>query len=251
MEYVILFFNCPSFCGIVLAALYLVTLHNSFPFSKYLGCSCLALINLSRKDGPGWSQSLFPRGASPELNFMHRLCSLRFHFSCPQEKFTTLPPPSAVTNPGPAVTASLSWNSFPECSPSSFGHETFLRSRKASVIHSISALGRGAFSVVPVNLKVYLGNNLTALLPLATGTQRLGGFCVLLAGKSQDFCAHAWFPYPVCVEPGCLGALRALRSARVLRGFQNSQTELNPDFPHPPGLAALAASIAGRAKPQE
>lgn len=45
-------------------------------------------------------------------------------------------------------------------------------------------------------------------------TQQLG-FCLLLAGKSQDFCAHAWIPYPVCVEPGCLGALPALRSVCV------------------------------------
>lgn len=76
------------------------------------------------------------------------------------------------------------------------------RSRVQCVLHtsSIPALERGALSVAPVNLNIYLGNNLNPPSPLqrgpATGTQRMF-FCFLLAEKSQHFCAHAWFPYPL------------------------------------------------------
>lgn len=132
--------------------------------------------SLSRKMVQGWSQLLFPHGA--KFNFMHKLHSLGLHFACPQENITTLPPSSAVTNPGAAVTASLSWNSFPGCSLSSFSTRVSWGGGRQCMIHRnpIPALGRGALSASPVNSNIYLGNNLASLLPSAIATQQLRGF---------------------------------------------------------------------------
>lgn len=110
---------------------------------------------------------------------------------------------------------------------------------------SIPASERGALSVAPVNLNVYLGNNLTSPpSPLqggpATGTRRMF-FLLLIRRKIPGFlCSRMVSLSSVCVEPGCLGAPRALRSAHVLwdaggasAGLQTSQTEPNPDLTGP------------------
>lgn len=208
----------------------------------------MLLLGLSRNDGLGWSQLLLPHAA--KFNFVHRLCSLGFHFTCPQENIITLPPSSAVTNPGPAGTG-IPCPEIPSLGvPLPPFAMSFPRRRKATwdPQKSHPCLGeRSPFSPPKYLFREWFGLS----PPLGHWNSAIGGFCFLLAGKSRDFCAHAWFPFPVCVEPGCLGALHALRSVCVLKAFQNSQTEQHPHLPHPPGLSALAASIAGLAKTWE
>lgn len=80
------------------------------------------------------------------------------------------------------------------------------------VVHrnSIPALDRGACSVAPVNLNVYLGNNLKPLLPFAEGlgcwNSMTGFFLLLISRKIPGFlCSRMVSLTSVCTEPGCLG----------------------------------------------
>lgn len=142
---------------------------------------------------------------------------------------------------------------------SSFIYST--STRLQSVIHgnNIPALERGALSVPPVNSDVYLGNNSPPSSPLYWNSRTFFFFfCLLLAGKIPGFlCSRMVSLFSVCVEPGCLGAPRALRSAHVPRdtggasvSFQTPQTDPNPGFAHPVefGACCSAASFACRAK---
>lgn len=93
------------------------------------------------------------------------------------------------------------------------------RSRARCVVHTDSIPNGSPYSHAS-GLKSLFSrefNNLSSP-PLCRGAQTLGldrfiFFSLLLVGKSQDFCAHAWFPSPPPVWSRAVWGSRASRSA--------------------------------------